>query len=211
MSPAPNSLADSWSLPCRTSSWPTRSLLWERVLTTVESELSVPASTRKRLIRPAKGSATALKTKAAVPAPSTSIAGGRFAGAGIPSTRTSSSAVVPRFFVAPPLAVEHVHEGQPRQPELLSARPDPARLHLDAHHRACEHKCAFDHPQRRHRVAAEPGIAGGVDQVDLAFLPVEVADRRRERHLAPLLVLVPVGGGRALLDAAQPVDRAGLE
>ena len=79
-----------------------------------------------------------------------------------------------------PLAVEHVHESEARQPELLGARPDPARLHLDAHHRACEHERALHHPQRRHRIAAEPGIAGGVDQVDLAFLPVEMADRGRE-------------------------------
>ena len=60
-------------------------------------------------------------------------------------------------------------------------------------------------------VAAEAGVAGGVDQVDLAPLPVEMADRRGERHLAPLLVLVPVGGRRALLDRAEPVDRSGLE
>ena len=57
----------------------------------------------------------------------------------------------------------------------------------------------------------EARVAGRVDQVDLAALPLEVAERRGERHLPALLVLVPVGGGRALLDRAEPVDRAGLE
>jgi hypothetical protein len=43
------------------------------------------------------------------------------------------------------------------------------------------------------------------------LLPLEVAERRRERHLPALLVLVPVGGGRPAFDRAETVDRAGLE
>ncbi len=69
-------------------------------------------------MRPANGSATVLKTKAAVPAPSTSIAGGRFAGDGTPSTSRSSSAVVPRFFVATPQATGN---SSPRVTASLSA------------------------------------------------------------------------------------------
>ena len=61
------------------------------------------------------------------------------------------------------------------------------------------------------RVALEARLAGRVDQVDLPALPLEVAERRRDRHLALLLVLVPVGDRRALLDDAEPVRRAGLE
>ena len=50
--------------------------------TSVESAVSVPARTRKTLIRPANGSASVLKTNAAVPAPSTSIGAAFFAGDG---------------------------------------------------------------------------------------------------------------------------------
>ena len=70
--------------------------------TSVESDVSVPASTRKTLIRPANGSATVLKTNAAVPRPRRRSASPFFAGDGTPSTSRSSSAVVPRFFVATP-------------------------------------------------------------------------------------------------------------
>jgi hypothetical protein len=55
------------------------------------------------------------------------------------------------------------------------------------------------------------GVSGGVDQVDLSALPLHVADRRGERHLAALLVVVPVADGRAGLDCAQPIRGAGLE
>ena len=50
-----------------------------------------------------------------------------------------------------------------------------------------------------------------VDEVDLPALPLQVADRRRERHLALLLVLVPVADGRARLDRTEAVRRTRLE
>ena len=60
-------------------------------------------------------------------------------------------------------------------------------------------------------VGLEAGVAGRVDQVELAALPVEVRERRGQRHLAAVLVLVPVGDRRAGLDRAEPVRRLGLE
>ena len=54
-------------------------------------------------MRPANGSATVLKTNAATFA-SVSIGEPFFAGLGTPSTSRSSSACVPRFFVATPQA-----------------------------------------------------------------------------------------------------------
>src|SRR5262249_62039928 len=63
----------------------------------------------------------------------------------------------------------------------------------------------------RDGVTAEARVAGGVDQVDLPVLPLEVAERGGQRHLAALLVLVPVGGRRARLDGPKPVDGTGLE
>ena len=55
---------------------------------------------------------------------------------------------------------------------------------------------------------ASPGVS---TRLILRLLPVEVAERGRERHLPLLLVLVPVRDRRARLDRAEPVDRAGLE
>ena len=109
------------------------------------------------------------------------------------------------------LAVEHVHEDDPREPALLGALPVPRGLDLDAHHGAHGEERTLDDAQRRDGVALKAGVARRVDQVDLAALPLHVADRRGERHLAPLLVVVPVADGRAGLDGAEPIRGAGLE
>ncbi len=103
-SPGPNSSAWSCSFPWSLSSCPTRSLLCERAFTSVESDDTVPSITRKTLMRPANGSATVLKTKAALEAPSMWTSKSFFAGDGTPSTSRSSVAVVPRFLVATPHA-----------------------------------------------------------------------------------------------------------
>ena len=55
------------------------------------------------------------------------------------------------------------------------------------------------------------GSPGVSMRLILRLLPLEVAERVRDRHLALLLVLVPVGDRGALLDDAEPVRRAGLE
>jgi hypothetical protein len=104
MSPSPRSATCACSFPCTCSSWPKRSFEWTRAFTIVESPFIVPLSTRKTLMRPAKGSAMVLKTNAAVPPPSTLIGAPFFAGDGTPSTSRSSRAVVPRFFEATPHA-----------------------------------------------------------------------------------------------------------
>jgi hypothetical protein len=109
------------------------------------------------------------------------------------------------------LAVEHVHEDDAREAELLGAVPHARRVHLDAHHAGDDDDRPFDDAQRRDRVGLEAGVARRVDQVDLAPLPLEVGDGRGQRHLAALLVLVPVTHGRARLDRSQPVGGPGLE
>src|ERR671923_160030 len=81
MSPATKVGAVVCSLPWRTSSCPTRSLPFVRGLTRFESAPISPESTRKTLMRPAKGSATVLKTKAAGPFALTSSARDFFAAA----------------------------------------------------------------------------------------------------------------------------------
>ena len=52
MAPAGSESVGVCSLPCSTSSWPMRSLAWVWLLTSVESDVSVPAKTRSRLILP---------------------------------------------------------------------------------------------------------------------------------------------------------------
>ena len=100
------------------------------------------------------------------------------------------------------LAVEHVHEQQARKSEVGGARPLAAGAHLGAHDAREDEECALDDPESGDRVTLEAGIAGRVDQVDLALLPLEVRERGGERHLALLLVVVPVGDGRAGFDRA---------
>ena len=109
------------------------------------------------------------------------------------------------------LAVEHVHEHDARELVLLGARPDAQAVDLDAHDAAEDDESAFDDAQRRVRVRLKAGVAGAVDEVDLAVVPVEVRERPRERHLAPVLVVLPVADGRSLLDRPEPVRLPGLE
>ena len=108
------------------------------------------------------------------------------------------------------LAVEHVDEDHARVTARVGALPEARGADLHAHHRGDDDERSLHDPQSRDRVALEPGIARRVDQVDLASLPLEVGQRGLERHLAALLVGIPVGRG-ARLDRPEPVDRPGLE
>ena len=66
MSPSPKSSAGWCSFPWSSSSEPIRSFDFARRFTRVVSGVTVPLRTRKTLIFPANGSATVLKTNAAV-------------------------------------------------------------------------------------------------------------------------------------------------
>ncbi len=109
------------------------------------------------------------------------------------------------------LTVEHVHEEHTRELLLLGALPDARGVDLDPHHAAENDDDSLDDPQRRERVGLEAGVARRVDEVDLAVLPLEVAERARQGHPPALLVLVPVRDRRPLLDAAEPIRLPGLE
>jgi hypothetical protein len=109
------------------------------------------------------------------------------------------------------LAVGHVHEHEAREAELLAAGPEPVRLHFDAVDAVQDEERSLDHAQRRERVRLEARIAWRVDEIDLPVLPFDVAERGGQGHLALLLVLVPVGDRRALLDRAEPVRGASLK
>ncbi len=109
------------------------------------------------------------------------------------------------------LAVEHVDEEHTGDPELLGPPPDPRRADLDAHHAAQDDERALDDAERAASLALEARVARDVDQVELPLLPVGVRERERDRHHAPLLVVVPVGDGRPLFDRAEPVRLPRLE
>ena len=110
------------------------------------------------------------------------------------------------------LAVEHVHEDERARVRAARCGPTGASVCTSTPFDAVHHEQrALDDAQRGESVRLEPRVAGRVDQVDLPVLPLDVAERRRQRHLPLLLVLVPVGDRRALLDRAEAVRRAALE
>jgi hypothetical protein len=86
-----------------------------------------------------------------------------------------------------------------------------AGVNLDAHHRVDDEHRRFGHPEGAERVGDEARIARCVDQVDLPLLPLERGQRRRDRHLARLLVLVGIRDRRSVDNGAKPIDGAGLE
>ena len=108
------------------------------------------------------------------------------------------------------LAIEHVHEDHAREVELGGALPQAGGVDLDAHHGVDDEDGRLAHAQGAERVGDEAGLAGGVEEVDLAVVPLERAQRRADRHLARLLVGVAVGGRGALGDRPEPVEHAGL-
>ena len=113
MSPGPNSSTGSCSLPCSSQQLPDALLApVRRVHERASRPCSEPENTRKRVMRPANGSASVLKTRRRRRR-STSARRRRRSSAprcssppatGTPSTIRSSSACVPRFFVAEPHA-----------------------------------------------------------------------------------------------------------
>ncbi len=109
------------------------------------------------------------------------------------------------------LAVEHVHEDDAREAELVGELPRARRTHLDAHDRGDGHERALDDTRGAAQLALERRIAGNVDEVDLPVLPLGVLERHRDGELPLVLVLVGVRDRRARFDRAEPVDLARLE
>ena len=109
------------------------------------------------------------------------------------------------------LAVEHVHDQHAREAELLGELLHARGPDLEAHDARDDDQGPFDHAEGAARLALEGRVAGAVEQVDLAALPLRVRERERDRDLAVLLVLVGVGDRGAGVDRAEPVHLARLE
>jgi hypothetical protein len=57
----------------------------------------------------------------------------------------------------------------------------------------------------------EVGVSGGVDELDPRPFVLQAGDGERQRLLALLLLGLVVQAGGAVIDAAEPRDRAGIE
>ena len=108
------------------------------------------------------------------------------------------------------LAVEHVHEQDARQPELVGEVLDARSAHLEPHDRVDDDQRSLHDAERAAGLALKARITRNVDEVDLAALPARVSERQRDRHLPLLLVLVPVGDRGAGVDRTQSIDLVGL-
>ena len=113
-----------------------------------------------------------------------------------------------RALEARALALQPAHDDDAREVERGGLGPELFRLDFDAGHRVDAHERAFRDAERRLRVAEEVGEARRVDDVDLGLLPLEAGEAGGEGVLAGDLFVVEVGDGRAVVDLAQPVDRA---
>jgi hypothetical protein len=71
------------------------------------------------------------------------------------------------------LTVEFVHEEGTREAELVDQAPDDLGLHLDPFDGRHDEDHEVGRPQRRSDVAHEVGVAGCIEQVDLAALVLE--------------------------------------
>src|SRR2546427_796834 len=109
------------------------------------------------------------------------------------------------------LAVEPVDDDDAREIVLRREFPDLLGLDLDARDRVHHDDGRFHDPEPRARVGDEIAVPGRIDQVDPVTLPVAVRQRRVDRDLPLDLVGVEVGGGRAVVHAAQARHGAGGE
>ena len=109
------------------------------------------------------------------------------------------------------VAVEVVDEDDAGRLELVAAAPQPRGHDLDARDAGDGEDRALDDAQRAERVGDEARIAGGVEHVDLVALVLGVQQRARDRHRAPLLVLVVIRHRGAVGNRSEAGDRARLE
>ena len=116
-----------------------------------------------------------------------------------------------RALEARAVALEPVDGDDPRQVERRRLGPQLLGLDFDAGDGVHHDQGALDDAEGRAGVGQEVGEAGGVDEVDLGFLPLGVGQAGREGVLAGDGFFVKIGDGGALVHLAEAVDRAGGE
>ena len=109
------------------------------------------------------------------------------------------------------VAIEVVDENHAWQPVLAGKPPRLLGADLHAGGRVDHDDRAIDHPHGGDHVAAEIGIAGGVDDVDFGAAPFDGSDGEADRVVALDLVGVEVEDGVAVGDGAEPGDHLRVE
>ena len=105
--------------------------------------------------------------------------------------------------------IEFVDEDEPWDAERRSVAPEHDILRLDARHAVDHEHGEVGSGQAEEYLAAEVGVAGRVDEVDVVVVPVERCDGQRDRLLARSFLGIVVHHGGPLLDRSLPTDHPG--
>ncbi len=109
------------------------------------------------------------------------------------------------------LTIETAQDDEPRRVHFGRDAPDLLGRHLHSGDGVHDHERGVRHAQSGARIAEKVGHARGVDEVDLGAVPLDVGEAGGQGVLAGDLFLVVVGDRRAVVDAAEAVDSAGIE
>jgi hypothetical protein len=92
--------------------------------------------------------------------------------------------------------------------QLVTALPHDLGAHLHAGHGIHQDKSAVRDTQRRDHLSDEVGIARRIEQIDLVILVFTGEERRRERELAPDLLVLEIRNRVAFLYLPHPGESA---
>ncbi len=102
------------------------------------------------------------------------------------------------------LAVHAAGNDQSWRLELFAIVPDPLGNDFNSRHAIHDDDCRVDHRQHHLGFVDEHVEAGGVDDIDFGFAPLDISQARGDRHLAGDFLVVPIGGCGTIVDPAQP-------
>ena len=103
--------------------------------------------------------------------------------------------------VVGPALVDHDHPRTAGIPRVLKRL---AGVHLDPRRRTDRHDGRFDRPQRADHLSDKVRHPGGVDKIDVLAAVIEMDDRRGNRMLAFLLIVVCVEQRTSVVDRPRP-------
>ncbi len=109
-----------------------------------------------------------------------------------------------------PDPVHFIHKGDFGHAVLVGLAPDGFRLGLDPTHGAEHADRTVQHPQRAFHLDGKIHVAGGVDELDVGFVPLAGGDRRGDRDAAFLFVGHPVHYRLPVVDLADFMGFAGV-
>jgi hypothetical protein len=104
-----------------------------------------------------------------------------------------------------PFAVHAVDENDSREFVFIGVFPHLLGLEFNAAYGVYDYDRTVHDSEAVLRVKGEIGIAGGIDDVDLAFVPVEKVVGGGNGYVSFLLLRFEIHAGRTIVDAAQAV------